>query len=225
MTTTRTPLTTLCLVCSLMVFGMGQTATAATVMQYDVNDTATNITQSGWLATDKNNLLNQVTFTPVGAGISIDDRDRGTANGGGAEAAMWRDFIFAVDSNLGSEGLDITITGLPANETIGVRLWAFDESSDGGRNELWNGNPLSFPSSPDPTSLNDYVVSFDAVTDNAGVLTLQGRSNGTQTQPHNVFVNGFELTVPVPVPEPTTAGLAAFAVVGLVGGTRRRRRR
>lgn len=185
---------------------------------YDVNAgvNSTINTQSGWIAATS---ANGVTYTGVGA--TIDSRDRGTGNTNdpGADTAhsdMWRDFIFANGSNAPGEGLDISISGLLASTDYNVRIWGWDDSSNGGRDTLWNGsNSLFFGAGPDPTSLNDYVVSFTATTNASGVLLLQGRANTTQD--HNVFVNGFEL---VAVPEP---GSLMLLPLGILLMTRRRR--
>lgn len=126
---------------------------------------------------------------------------------------MWRDFIFATGSTSAGEGLDITVTGLLADFEYRVRLWAFDDLSNGGRNMTWNGEPLNLPTSPDPTSLDDQVVSFKALTDANGTLVLEGRVAEPIGTCCNVFVNGFELT---PVPEPSSLVLACVGM-GLVG--------
>ncbi len=109
--------------------------------------------------------------------------------------------------------MDVTVTGLLADQLYNVRLWAFDDSSNGGISMTWNGNPLGFPATPDPTSLDDYVVAFQAATDNTGTLLLQGRVADGGQACCNVFVNGFELTQVVP--EPATATLALLGVAGL----------
>ena len=219
----RTRTAALCLFACALTICVGSTANATVILQYDVNDNddADSITQPGWIATNEDN-INDVTFTAVGVGVTLADRDRNAGNGGGAEAAMWRDFIFAENSNAAGEGLDITITNLPENTTIDVRLWAFDENSNGGRNALWNGNALSFPSGPDPTSLDDYVVSFQATTDNVGTLVLEGRyASGSLA--NNVFVNGFELSFGRTAPEPSAALLAMLGAMGLCFRRRCRR--
>ena len=185
---------------------------------YDVNNgvSATGNTQAGWIAATA---ANGVTFSGAGSTIASRDRGTGNTNGPGGDTAnndMWRDFIFGNGSDLAGEGLDITITGLLANTDYNVRLWGWDDSSNNGRTALWNGNLLTFPSDPDPTDLDDYVVAFTATTNGSGTLVLQGRAVNTG-QPHNVFVNGFEL---VAVPEP---GSLALALIGGLLMVRRRR--
>lgn len=211
---------------SVIAVAMAIISTDASAVLFDANDRSSNITQAGWTAVDLTG-ANGVTFTAVGGSV-LDDRDRGTGNtnGAGGDVAnndMWRDFVFADDRPEGSvagvDGMDITVTGLMANRLYDVRLWAFDDSSNHSPSMTWNGNALGFPSVPDPTSLDDYVVAFQASTDGAGTLLLEGRVAGQGGNCCNVFVNGFEVTKSVP--EPATAMLGVFGVAML--GLRRRR--
>ena len=192
---------------------------------FDANDDdeAGSVTQDGWTDTDATN-INNVTYAAVGAGVTVDDRERGTGNStDAAHQHMWMDFIFANGSNAAGEGLDITVEGLLANSVYDVRLWAFDSSSGSSRTATWTGSgaggtsaELTFAGSgTKPASLDDYVAEFTAQTDASGTLVLEGRHKSGST--HTVFVNGFQLTL---VPEPTTL---ALAVVGLLGLRRRRR--
>ena len=192
---------------------------------YDVNDIGTNNTLANATAVNLNN-INGVTFTGVG-GVILDDRDRGTANtdGAGGDTAnndMWRDFIFADERGVtvGSPaGIDVTISGLAANMLYDVRLWAFDDLSNGGRNMTWNGVPLNLPNSPDPASLDSQVALFQGMSNSSGELLLEGRIGSPEGTCCNVFVNGFELNA---VPEPSILALMGFGLAGLVL-TRRRK--
>jgi len=182
----------------------------------DVNESGSS-TQSGWTAADASN-INNVTFAAVGS-VTVDDRVR-TTNGGGAEADMWEDFIFANGSNLTSEGLDISVSGLLANTTYDVTIWAFDDGSNGGRSADWTGSnggtsaTLTFPDGPAPVDLNDYRIDITAITDGAGVFTLEGRTSASgPVGTHNVFINGFEYST-VAVPEPTSALLVVISLFG-----------
>ena len=222
----------------LFLFCLVSSAGAASLL-FDVNDDdAGSPTQAGWIAADATG-INNVTFTAVGlnaAGnaVVIDDRDR-TGNGGGAEADMWRDFIFANGSNVdGTSGLDVTVSGLLANAPYNVTIWAYDffSSADSdapvptGRRPTWTGSNggssavLEFDGNndsngdPPPTNLSDFRVGVTAVTDGSGTLTLEGRAGPDPQFQHNVFINGLELN---PVPEPSTFVLLCTCLAGLIG--------
>ena len=200
--------------CVLILLVALLTAPAYGALLFDVNNgtNATGNTQAGWMAAIP---ANGVTFASVApTSLASRDRNTGNTNGSGGDVAnndMWRDFIFANGSSVSNGGgMDISISGLMANTVYGVRLWGWDDSSNGGRSALWNGsNVLAFPNGPDPMSLDDYVVSFQATADSLGILVLQGRVDPNGDDDHNVFVNGFELTA---IPEPAT-----IAVWGLLG--------
>jgi hypothetical protein len=186
---------------------------SASVIRYDVNHEQTNNTLTGWTAVGITG-GNNVTFGSVGGAI-MESRDRGTQNtntGDTANNDMWRDFIFARNASNGPSGMDIFISGLLQNHNYSVDLWAFDEASDGSRNMTWNGMALNIPSSPDPLSLAQQTVSFFALSDGNGVLTLNGRVGSPQGACCNVFVNGFQVTS---VPEPSAIAFLALAIFGI----------
>ena len=181
-------------VCFILI-GMSLVNHAQAVL-YDVDDIASNNTQSGFIAVNRNG-INNVTFTGVG-GSGIDDRDRNASNtdGAGGDVAnndMWRDFIFATNSTVLGRGMDINVSNLNPNTIYNIRVWGFDDSSNGGRNMTWNGKALGFPNSPDPTSLGDYSVWTLGKTDATGQLVIEGRAAEPLGPCCNVFVNGFQL--------------------------------
>ena len=202
-----------------------------------------NTTQAGWesLAASDNALGSSWSKAyPGGIGIdvdalgvvSLDQRDRGNNNGGGIESAMWRDFLFANGSfarNPGS-GLRVSITGLTPNSTYPIRLWGWDESSNGNRRADWSGGgsgpiTLAFPDSPDPSSLSDYSITLDCLTDNSGSLRLSGVvAASSPSSSHNVFLNGLEIGNVVSVGGPTDISpsntmVAKTAPIGTLVGT------
>ncbi|MDA7887782.1 hypothetical protein N9A86_00175 [Akkermansiaceae bacterium] len=145
----------------------------------------------------------------IGA-VTVDTRDRidRNTNGPGADLSrndLWRDFVFA-NGSLGTApgtGLRVTLSGLLPSTTYPITIWAFDDDSNNGRRADW-GVPgeetgvLSFPTSPDPSSLLDYRVDFEASTDGGGVLVLEGLVAEVDPEgpSHNVFVNALVVGLP-----------------------------
>jgi hypothetical protein len=162
---------------------------ASAVLIYDVNDLnaqgVSSPTQASWIAVNLTG-INNVTFAGVG-GVNLADRNRGNnpfpntnTDGAGGDIAhkdMWEDFIFAqeiaADVALPA-GMDITVAGLSALTTYDVRLWAYDDISGSDvsgetPNMAWNGNAMMIGPT-DPTSLNDQVVTYQAMSNGAGAL-------------------------------------------------------
>ena len=212
---------------------MGQT------LRVDFNDSG--ITQSGWQALSSGdsdlgdswskNFTGGVSLdVDTMGGIALDTRDRGGNNGGGSEASMWRDFLFANGSfsTAPGTGLRLTFTGLQANAQYPVKIWAFDTSSGGGRAADWSGGGsstqrLTFNNAP--ATLNDNVITLDVTTDGSGTLTVNGivaRTNPNSS--HNVFINGLEIGDPIATDGPSDLALsnpivARAAVIGTTVGT------
>ncbi len=216
---------------SLALLALGSAANAATV-QFDFN-TASSTTLAGWTAAPLGNGSDgtvSLATTSIGA-VTVDSRDRGAGNGGGAEALMWQDFLFANGSfsSVPGSGLNLALVGLSPSTTYPITIWAFDDSSapqpgDAPRAGDWSGGggsgTLTFPDSPDPSSLADYNITFNATSDPAGALTLTGIVSVTNpSTSHNVFINGLE--VGNAIPEPSSALLGLMGLGGLL--LRRRR--
>ncbi len=180
-------------------------------------------TQEGWTAADEGNGSDgaiDVTTEVIGA-VTVDIRDRvgGDFEAGAdpAHAAMWNDFVFAngsFDSAPGT-GLRITLSGLRGSATYPITIWAYDDASNNGRDADWGqaGLPtaatLMFPSSPDPSSLAEYTITFEVVTNAAGVAVIDGIVAATNPDvSHNVFVNGLAVGPPV-------GGTSPFQITGV----------
>ena len=172
-----------------------------------------------------------IAITPVGS-VSIDGRERGTAATpqgvdnndiqvpAGVYADMYRDFIFAIDSNTTSEGMDIAVSGLTANTDYNVTVWSYDSGShSSARAASWGqaggstvilpfeGDNGGVPPGPDPDTnlLTDYSATFRMTSDGSGGAIIEGRSTPGFTYSHNVFINGIsidEATGPAPPPPP-----------------------
>lgn len=138
----------------LLVFSLWSPAAQALPALFDfgrgpVQDGWAQVTTSALAATSEG-----VGLTLVPQGNPLGDRDRGLANGGGAENDMWRDFFFigADDTSISpaDRGFDITLTGLLADEVYDVTIWAFDVNST-GRASVWNGELLTIGIDPPET--------------------------------------------------------------------------
>lgn len=226
------------LLLSTLALAMGAAANAA-VVQFDFGIASGGPLQAGWSnAPLGNGSGGGVTLTTSvitgGAAVTVDSRNRaGTASdaGGGAEANMWNDFVFANGSfsTRPGSGLSLALMGLNPNTTYPITIWSFDDASnaqpaDGfARAADWSGGggggTLSFPDAPDPTSLSDYSLTFNATTDGTGALTITGLVAATNpSSSHNVFINGLEVGDAIPEP---ASGLLALLASGLL--LRRRR--
>ena len=164
-------------------------AVSALTLQIDFNDSG--VTQSGWqsIASGDNELGDSWSKNfPGGIGldvdsigsVALDDRDRGTNNGGGGEASMWRDFLFANGSfnSAPGSGLNLSLTGLQPNTEYPVKIWGYDSGSGGGRAADWNGGGsatqrLTFTSAP-ATLANNVVTTNGVTTDGSGNVTITG---------------------------------------------------
>ncbi len=223
-----------------ILFGGALFLTAqAQTLRVDFNDSGIN--QSGWQslsASDADlgdawskNFADGISLDVDAIGsVTLDDRDRGSNNGGGSEASMWRDFLFANGSfstNPGS-GLRLSFTGLRANSEYPVRIWGYDVSSSGGRAADWNGGGsatkrLTFTSPP--ATLNDNVITLNVTTDESGAVTIEGVVSAINSNTsHNVFINGLEIGDPVATDGPTdlalsSAVVAKSATIGTTVGT------
>lgn len=180
-----------------------------TVAKFDFNAPGSP-TQAGWTAADSgigSDGTVSVSTEAIG-GVTVDTRDRTNANtdGGGDvdNNDLWRDFVFANGSfdSAPDSGLRITLTGLQGQRIYPITIWAFDESSNANRSADWGpaGDPLetlTFPTEPDPTSLADYVITFEVATDASGQAVIEGIVAAVSPSPsHNVFVNALAIGQP-----------------------------
>ena len=187
-------------------------------LDFNDNDDVTSTTQAGWTGVTTAGGVGLgdagvgLTLAAVGAGVVLDDRVR-TTNGGGEEAALWEDFIFANGSDQAGEGMDLVVTGLQPGRAYPVVLWAFDKSSAGLRSCTWNGQPYSFNGADAaPASLAERRLALTVTADAGGALRLEGRSVATG-QPHNVFLTALEIGEPLAPPTaPTDIDLEPSAV-------------
>lgn len=150
-----------------------------------------------------------VEVIPTG-GVQIDMRDRFPNNLGGAESAMWNDFIFANGSLRPDQGMNIRLAGLPPQSLWDVQIWSYDTSSINPRRSVWNNVAYEFDGAdPAPDSLDDYTIQLLVRADQDGHLTLSGRTADPAGPSHNVFINGLKIS-PVSL-HPTKPQSIAFS--------------
>jgi hypothetical protein len=208
-------------------------AADAAVLSLDFNartSTDSSDTQPGFTAftlDDSGSTVNgvRVTFSAIGAGTTLADRDRlHPANAGlFTTSEILDDFVSALTtSNSTATGMDIRLEGLAPNTPYSISLFAYDSDSSGARVATWSGNgtPLfttSFAGGFSVPPSSDLVNRYDAtaVSDAAGALTLEGRRF---TGNPAVFADGLIVGL---APEPSSIMIVAIVPCLLL---RRKRR-
>ena len=211
------------LLCTLLIYSQADAFT----LRVDFNSAG--MTQSGWqsLAEGDNALGDSwsknfsggvsMDVDPIG-GIALDDRDRGSNNGGGAEASMWRDFLFGNGSfsSAPGSGVRLNITGLQPSTEYPVKIWAHDSGSGSGRAADWSGGGSTtkrLVTGGTPATLADSFITINITTNGSGAVTIDGIVSATSPNgSHNVFVNGLEIGDPVSTDGPTALTLSSTVI-------------
>ncbi len=114
---------------------------------------------------------------------NLDARWRGGPTGIPYEL-IYRDFIFARPN-----GMTVTLSGLEANTTYEITIYAYDTSSTAGGNRIadWTANgefllTAGFDATIAPVDANDYASTATAVSDGAGTIVLQCGPNADTTE-------------------------------------------
>ena len=115
---------------------------------------------------------------------SLDARWRGAPTGIPYEL-IYRDFIFARPGNM-----TVTLSGLEANQTYEITIYAYDTSSGAGGDRIgdWTANgefclTAGFSASTAPTNADYYAFTGTALSDDTGTIVLEcGPNPGTTEQ-------------------------------------------
>lgn len=138
----------------------------------------------------------------VPAGSLIGDRRRDVPVNGAffTESELLRDFIFARGATE-EDGIDVLVTGLPANQPLEVTVWSADDGSPTTRVADWFANGDEVVSDygfdgadlpPSPPFNDTYSFSFDATSNEDGELLFSGRQSGAIDP--GVFLNAFRIS-------------------------------
>jgi len=131
-----------------------------------------------------------------------DDRLRTTPVNSGSFtlASLLQDFVFSRETT-STGGLDLTVTGLTADQGYVATIWSFDTGSSGKRVSDWfaNGSLVksnyTFDGSVLPISDSFYAFSFYAKATSAGALVISGRrSTNSDAASPAVFIDGILLS-------------------------------
>lgn len=111
---------------------------------------------------------------------------------------LLRDFVFSRDQT-GTTGVDVAVSGLPANQACRVTVWSFDSGSSGNHISDWFSNGelkkdnYTFNGSSLPSDDITASFTFDAVASAAGQLVIGGRRDSTSTT-FGVFLNALQIS-------------------------------
>jgi uncharacterized repeat protein (TIGR03803 family) len=190
-------------------FSLCASVSAAVVVQFDINDNVgPSATESGWTgvtgaANDADTISGTDGVRTLTLSTAGDGQDRNRTTTFTANQSLWRDFWFVSTSTVGGATATATVSGLAANTSYIVEIWAYDTASTGARSTLWtdsvtgNTGTLTFNGATTavPASLSDSVTSFRVKTNGTGVLTLTGAAaSGGSTGLPNIFVSGLRIS-------------------------------
>jgi len=213
----------------MVLGGLSQTAANASypILKLDFsnkNDPAQ--TEPGFTSftlADKGSVVDGIKVELAG---TLDARWRGGPTGI-PYSLIYRDFIFARPG-----GMTVTLSGLEANTTYEITIYAYDTSSTAGGDRIadWTANgtfclTAGFSASVAPTTADDYASTGTAQSDGTGKIVLQCGPNANTTEQSGAnnpfaFLNALVVSTLNPVttarhPVPANGALVAATAVEL----------
>ncbi len=134
---------------------------------------------------------------------SLDGRWRGTPTGIPYEL-IYRDFVFARP-----DGMTVTLSGLEANETYEITIYAYDTGSAGDRIADWTANgefllTTTFNGSLAPADENDNAFTGTAQSDDTGTIVMECGPNANTIEQSGAsnpyaFINALVVSSMTPI--------------------------
>lgn len=190
---------------------------AAIVARFDVGGNNSNgapqLLQTGWADLNPTNMTatqNGVTLTIGDTSPESRDRTGAVLNGNPLENVL-RDFLF---TRAADGAVSITFSGLAADTPYEITTYAFDTSGGADETSYW------YLGSVAPANLQHSWLSSPATLDEGeDIFVLTGTSNDLEvltyllTTDNTSRINGFVVNQ---IPEPTSLGILAVAMLGLL---------
>jgi len=163
------------LITAMILGGLSPTPAYASypILMLDIsNNNADTQTEEGFISftlADNGSEIDGITIELAG---SLDARWRGTPTGIPYEL-IYRDFIFARP-----DGMTVTLSGLEANQTYDITIYAYDTGSAGDRIADWTANgefllTAGFNGGVAPTDAGDNAFTGTTQSDETGTIVLE----------------------------------------------------
>jgi len=198
------------LICSVLVLGMALASVADAgdpILKLDINNTNTPAeTEEGFVSFTRADSGSQVDGVTVELGGTLDSRRRDAPAGIPFEQ-IYRDFIFSRPG-----GMTVTLSGLTANTTYEITIYAWDTSSIETRVADWTANGIAlcqaaFDGAQNPPAAeDDYAFSGTATADAGGTILLEsaggeGTREASGASHPFAFLNGLVISSTAPITE------------------------
>ncbi len=192
------------------VAGDGNGMDGEVVLQIDFDDRSVSATQDGFDAFTINGQGVQTTtvtrsFGDIdvtlsdASGAGYDDKKNFLPVNSGefTQARTHQDFVYSLD-DVGTGGLDVTISGLTPGQAYTTNLWSFNYSTSGERVSDWtiNGHVaasnFTFTGGQIPQSDEAFKISALVAANSQGELHIEGRRDATSVS-YGVYLNAIQV--------------------------------